>query len=63
MWGTKDQTAAPAVIEKSRKFIPRYQDIALEGRGHWLMVEAKEEVTDTIANWLESLTSNPSARL
>ncbi|KDR84029.1 hypothetical protein GALMADRAFT_236620 [Galerina marginata CBS 339.88] len=63
MWGTKDSTATPFVIAKSRKFIPRYQDIALEGRGHWLMVEAKDEVTNTIANWLEGLTSKPVSKL
>ncbi|KAF9480679.1 epoxide hydrolase [Pholiota conissans] len=56
MWGTKDLTATPFVISKSRKFISKYQDVALEGRGHWVMVEAKDEVTDIIGNWLESLT-------
>lgn len=61
IWGTKDKTAVPFVISKSRKFISRYQDIALEGRGHWLMVEAKDEVTEIIGNWLENLTcSMPS---
>ncbi|KAF8969334.1 epoxide hydrolase [Flammula alnicola] len=58
LWGTKDATATPFVIAKSRKFIPRYQDVALEGRGHWLMVEAKDEITETIANWLQHLTSS-----
>ncbi|KAF8914248.1 Alpha/Beta hydrolase protein [Gymnopilus junonius] len=53
MWGTKDPTGTPAVIAKSKKFIVRYQDIALEGRGHWLMIEAKDEVTELIANWLK----------
>ncbi|KAH9482500.1 Bifunctional epoxide hydrolase 2 [Psilocybe cubensis] len=59
MWGTKDATATPFSISKSRKFIPKYQDVAFEGRGHWLMVEAKDEVTQTVINWLESLTSKP----
>ncbi|KAF5321645.1 hypothetical protein D9619_000575 [Psilocybe cf. subviscida] len=58
LWGTKDRTAVPFVIAKSRKFIGRYQDFALEDRGHWLMVEAKNDVTITIANWLENLTCN-----
>jgi len=56
IWGTKDATATPLVITKSRKFISRYQDIALEGRGHWLMVEAKDEITENIIKWLEGLT-------
>ena len=57
IWGTADLTATPFVIGKSKKFINRYQDVALEGRGHWIMVEAKDEITQIVANWLESLTS------
>lgn len=56
IWGTKDATATPLVITQSRKFISRYQDIALEGRGHWLMVEANDEITENIMKWLEGLT-------
>lgn len=63
IWGTKDPTALPFAITKSRKYISRYQDIALEGRGHWLMVEAKDEITESIVNWLEGLTSTRSQRL
>ncbi|CAA7260120.1 unnamed protein product [Cyclocybe aegerita] len=62
LWGTKDATATPFVINKSRKFISRYQDVAIEGRGHWLMVEAKDEVTQVIGNWLEGLTCSKPAR-
>jgi soluble epoxide hydrolase/lipid-phosphate phosphatase len=57
LWGTRDLTVTPFVIAKSSKFIPRYQGVAFEGRGHWLMVEAKDEITATIINWLEGLTS------
>ena len=56
IWGTMDATATPAVITKSKKFISSYQDVALEGRGHWIMVDAKDEVTEKIARWLEKLT-------
>jgi soluble epoxide hydrolase/lipid-phosphate phosphatase len=56
IWGTKDPTAVPSAIAKSRKYIPRYQDIALEGRRHWLMVEAKHEITESIIKWLEGLS-------
>lgn len=55
MWGTKDPTATPATISKAAKFIPRLQDIALEDRGHWIMVEAKDEVTRHISEWLRGL--------
>ena len=56
IWGTKDPTALPSVIPKSREYIPRYQDIALEGRHHWLMIEAKDEITERIVKWLEGLS-------
>jgi soluble epoxide hydrolase / lipid-phosphate phosphatase len=57
IWGTKDatSTALPSAITKSREYIPRYQDIALEGRGHWLLVEAKDEITESIIKWLEGI--------
>lgn len=58
IWGTKDSTATPFVIKKARKFVPRLQDVALEGRGHWLMIEAKDEITQKVINWLEELTSS-----
>lgn len=57
LWGTEDVTATTFVISKARKFIPRLQDIALEGRGHWIMVEAKDDVTEKVATWLEELSS------
>lgn len=62
LWGTRDHTVVPSVIRKTTKFIPRFQDIALEGRGHWVMVEAKDEVTRHIADWLKSLGS-PKGKL
>lgn len=61
LWGTRDPTATPTTIRRSAKFVPRLQDIALEDKGHWLMVEAKDEVTRHIVNWLKGLGS-PSTR-
>ncbi|THV08242.1 epoxide hydrolase [Dendrothele bispora CBS 962.96] len=59
LYGTRDTTCTNAVISKSHKFISRLQTIALEGRGHWVMVEAKDEVTEMIAAWLEELMTRP----
>jgi soluble epoxide hydrolase/lipid-phosphate phosphatase len=56
IWGTLDRTTTSFLIKKSHKFIPRLQDVALEGKGHWIMVEAKDEVTEIIASWLQRLT-------
>ncbi|KAF9450671.1 epoxide hydrolase [Macrolepiota fuliginosa MF-IS2] len=58
LWGTRDPTATPAIIRKSAKFVPRLQDIALEDRGHWVMVEAKDEVTSHIIKWLKNIGSH-----
>ncbi|KAG5648813.1 hypothetical protein DXG03_000162 [Asterophora parasitica] len=57
VWGTKDLTATPFVINKSRKFIQKLQDVAYEGRGHWVLVEVKDEITKRVAKWLQGLTS------
>ncbi|KAK7060346.1 hypothetical protein VNI00_001111 [Paramarasmius palmivorus] len=60
MWGTLDKTTTKTVIGKAHKFVPRIQDVALEGRGHWLMVEAKDEITEKVISWLESLMEKPT---
>jgi len=58
LWGTKDPTATPFLIGKASKFIPKYTGAPLEGRGHWLMVEAPEETTQTIGKWLDRLNGS-----
>ncbi|KAG6884826.1 hypothetical protein C0993_007999 [Termitomyces sp. T159_Od127] len=59
MWGTADSTVAPAAVQNARKFIAQLQDVAFEGRGHWLMVEAKDEITNKVISWLRDLTRQP----
>lgn len=59
MWGTADSTVAPAAVRNSSKFISQLQDVAFEGRGHWLMVEAKDEITNRVLSWLQDLTRQP----
>jgi pimeloyl-ACP methyl ester carboxylesterase len=65
IWGTLETVVTPSVIDKAKNFIKLYEVVTLEGRGHWLMVEAKDEITDRIANWVDGLTphSESSARL
>jgi soluble epoxide hydrolase/lipid-phosphate phosphatase len=55
LWGTADPTCTQPLIQKSYKFIPRLWDIALEERGHWLMIEAKDDVTQTVLKWLDEM--------
>jgi soluble epoxide hydrolase/lipid-phosphate phosphatase len=59
LWGTLDMTATPSSINKARKFIPRLQDVALEGKGHWLMIEAPEYVTKKVIEWLHDVAPSP----
>ena len=54
MWGTLDPVAIPSQIERARSFIPKLQNIPLQGKGHWIMVEAREEVTNGVLDWLRA---------
>jgi soluble epoxide hydrolase/lipid-phosphate phosphatase len=63
IWGAADSVAMPSQISRARKYIPRLQDLALEGKGHWVMVEAKNEVTSQVLSWLESLIAKPGPKL
>ncbi|EEB96011.1 hypothetical protein MPER_04928, partial [Moniliophthora perniciosa FA553] len=63
IWGTLDKTTTKMMISKAHKFIPRLQDVALEGRGHWLMVEAKDEITERVMGWLEGLMVEAKGKL
>jgi len=58
IWGTLDATVTTSAIENAKHLIKLYEVVTLQGRGHWLMVEAKDEVTDRIANWLDGVTSH-----
>ncbi|KAJ3854198.1 epoxide hydrolase [Lentinula lateritia] len=55
IWGTRDTTTTSSLIYKAHKFIPRLQDLALEEKGHWILVEARDTITEKIAQWLEDL--------
>lgn len=60
IYGTLDPTAPAVTIKNASKFIPRYQDVAVQGKGHWLMIEAKDSITGKVLSWLQSLTPKPS---
>lgn len=55
LWGTYDSTVVKPLVKKSHKFIPRLRSISLEGKGHWLMLEASEEVTSLVGTWLDEM--------
>ncbi|KAF4575333.1 hypothetical protein EYR36_006692 [Pleurotus pulmonarius] len=55
MWGTKDPTCVNGVISKAHKFVPALQDFSVEDKGHWMMVEAENVVTEKVSQWLDGL--------
>ncbi|TRM67920.1 Alpha/Beta hydrolase protein [Schizophyllum amplum] len=64
LWGTKDRSTPPQAVAASRKFVPRLQDVALEGCGHWLMIEAPDIVTTRVLEWLQyQCLKPPQAKL
>ncbi|KAL1721742.1 Alpha/Beta hydrolase protein [Schizophyllum commune] len=54
LWGTNDRSTPPQAVAASSKFVPRLQDVALEGGGHWLMLEKPEIVTAKVLEWLDA---------
>ena len=59
LWGTKDPTTTPESLKVSRMMIPKLKDISFEGVGHWIMVDAKEEVIKNVEGWLDELSLDP----
>ncbi|KAI0252063.1 alpha/beta-hydrolase [Lactifluus subvellereus] len=52
IWGDKDPTARPETLGRMKKEIVRLEEIKLPNVGHWIMVEARNEVTRGVLEWL-----------
>lgn len=52
IWGSKDLSATPSGLTKMRELIPRLEVKELQDVGHWIMVQAKDEVTRAVLDWL-----------
>jgi soluble epoxide hydrolase / lipid-phosphate phosphatase len=52
--GTVDPTSQLRHAIRSKDFVPSLKIITLDGAGHWLMVQRKDEVTTLIADWIET---------
>ncbi|KZP02835.1 alpha beta-hydrolase [Athelia psychrophila] len=61
LWGTEDTTCPKFLIKKAYDQIPHMQDRPCQGKGHWLMLESRDEVTQQVLEWL-SKNSNKSSR-
>ncbi|OCH87502.1 alpha/beta-hydrolase [Obba rivulosa] len=53
--GTRDPTARLELVSRTKPLAPRLQDEYLEGKGHWIMVEAQIAITERIPAWLQEL--------
>jgi len=63
IWGGKDPTATTAtVLPRMRETIPKLEEIALPGKGHWIMAQAREEVTGAVLRWLMTQGLQPRSR-
>jgi pimeloyl-ACP methyl ester carboxylesterase len=63
MYGTKDDTCPPAAVRNAHKFISRLNTVALEGVGHWVMLEAQDRVASEVLRFLSSLGSSQHSRM
>lgn len=63
IWGGKDLSATPGVLSKMRETISVFEEIELPDKGHWIMAEAKEEVTSAVLGWLSKQEVRVKSRL
>jgi pimeloyl-ACP methyl ester carboxylesterase len=46
-------SSPPQAAKRSKNFVPSLEYITLEGAGHWLMVERKDDVTKEVGDWID----------
>ncbi|TFK55629.1 alpha/beta-hydrolase [Heliocybe sulcata] len=60
IWGTADPTSRALMAQKGH--IAKLEEVAIHGKGHWLMIEAKDLVTEKVTDWLTELKIVPQVR-
>lgn len=55
LYGTEDFASSERAAKASQRFAPQMTIVRMEGRGHWLMVEAKDEVTERVTAFVNGL--------
>jgi soluble epoxide hydrolase / lipid-phosphate phosphatase len=53
IWGDQDPSGTPEKLGVMRKVIVKLKEIKLGNMGHWIMVEASEQVTNGVLDWLK----------
>lgn len=56
--GADDPTSNRGALEVTRKLIPQVQIDLIEGVGHWVMVESKDHITESIPRFLQNAFAN-----
>jgi len=54
VFGTKDPTCPSSYVERMPALVKNLSVVALLDKGHWVLVEAKNEVTNAVLHWLAS---------
>ncbi|KLO19926.1 alpha/beta-hydrolase [Schizopora paradoxa] len=63
MWGSKDASCPKQAVDSIHKYIPRLTKIKLEGKGHWVLVEAQDAVTSNILDFIEKELKGNQSKL
>lgn len=63
MFGTKDPTCPSSSVERMPMLVKNLSVVPLLNKGHWVLVEAKDEVISSVLSWLASLTEGERAKL
>jgi pimeloyl-ACP methyl ester carboxylesterase len=63
MFGTKDPTCPSGYVERMPVLVKNLSIVALRDKGHWVLVEAKDEVTNEVLRWLGSSGKPKKAKL
>ncbi|KAG8816583.1 hypothetical protein FRC17_000266 [Serendipita sp. 399] len=53
IYGTRDGTCPQVFVDRMSAFVRDLEVVRLKGVGHWVLIEAREKVTEGILNFLE----------
>lgn len=56
-YGTKDGTCPQSFVSRMPMFVPNLTIVPLEGKGHWLLLEATEQINSTVLEFLDKVRS------
>lgn len=63
IYGDKDKTCNSRLVKNTRKFVPQLKVVKLEGISHWVMIEARQEVTKLVLDFVRDELERPKSRL